>query len=288
MLGAGQPAAGTRWRCGTAAAPSAEPGRRTAIVSFLFLGPSPRGLSAGPAVLGGQREEVGAGRRHSRPRCWGCPRESRAPESAVSSRNCGGCRRVAFPTKPGVAHRAAAGHASPPPRLLRGASPSPLATPGLPGASRSSPSPCTSTKALPSYPRAPAGRPHGSCPRGAAPREVLGVRSVEGMRPRRLICFRGAAGQRSGRAGSGRGSHLRGVGGSSPVKQHCSFFFPSVLSPRSVLSCNLSLSLSFFLIIQSMSVISCSKVFSPAVINHCVVPLPSSTEAIGFSWYELP
>lgn len=106
-------------------------------------------------------------------------------------------------------------------------------------------------KAVPSYPGAPAGRPHGS----SYPGELrLGTRS-ESEAPRGCgrggSSSRGAAGEGSGRAapraGSGRGSHLAVLVGVHQPNDIAAFFFfllpfPSVLSACSVLSCNHSLS----------------------------------------------
>lgn len=70
-------------------APPVEPGRRAAIVSFLFRArPFPAWAESRPGRARGQREEVGAGRRHSRLPVWGSPWESRAPENAVSFWSC--------------------------------------------------------------------------------------------------------------------------------------------------------------------------------------------------------
>lgn len=175
---------------------------------YFALGPSPPGLRAGPAALGGNgRRWARVGGTH------GCGSGAAPGKVGLlrtrslfgAARRDGRSARVAllspaFPTKPGGAHPAAAGRASPPPRLLRGAFPS----------SPTSPQSCA------------------LLPRGAAPRDAFGVGSAEGMRPRRLI-FPGSGG-RGFRQGSSQGRQRarltsRRVGGSSPGKRHCSFFF---------------------------------------------------------------
>lgn len=193
---------------------------------YFALGPSPPGLRAGPAALGGNgRRWARVGGTH------GCGSGAAPGKVGLlrtrslfgAARRGGRSARVAllspaFPTKPGGAHPAAAGRASPPPRLLRGAFPS----------SPTSPQSCA---LLPRGAGWAASRV--LLPRGAAPRDAFGVGSAEGMRPRRLI-FPGSGG-RGFRQGSSQGRQRarltsRRVGGSSPAKRHCSFFFFFFLS----------------------------------------------------------